>query len=61
METRPREYAEKIGNRIREELKSQLDSVPDEQREQVTDMVINGLAIAWNKRKAAIKSGYGKK
>lgn len=55
IETRPREFAEQIGKRMREYLREQVKDVPEQYRDQVLDLTINGLAIGWHKSRSKRK------
>lgn len=51
-DTRPRAFAEDIGKKVTELIRTELQQVPEEFRRMVTDEVINSIAITWELKKA---------
>jgi hypothetical protein len=49
--TRPREYAESIGQELREWYKLKMETVPPEYRDMVADHLVNGVIKNWLRRK----------
>lgn len=48
----PRAFAEEIGKKVTELIRTELQQVPEEFRRMVTDEVINSIAITWELKKA---------
>ena len=55
MDTRPREFAAVISDKVTELIREELKLVPAEFRVQTVDLALNGVCIEWNLRKAKAK------
>ena len=54
-DTRPREFASVISDKVTLLIREELKLVPAEHRIAVVDMTINSISIEWNLKKAQSK------